>query len=291
MSILNKIIQFFTRVKKWFTGCFILKKDKVSNVNYYDDTIGSVSGSKVGSNTNGKKFNPRSYTSSAYSQQKQPDSTKDTDASLNTKKTGFDSKKEVVTLKVKDVKYGQWEWHTDEKLYSRSVTLCYNNNKKEKLPTQENDKSWLLGLVSSSSCFGFRYHSHIYNRQIEDIKIIELRLKKVDSNTKTNYGNTPLHEAILLGNLPAIKLLLDNGASLFIKNRWGITPYSLLLDHSCYDKERIMDLLSSDEEIKHKVRKQERDHNILETITNNIVSSNLRLEVQRPEKGCYERNS
>ena len=49
--------------------------------------------------------------------------------------------------------------------------------------------------------------------------------KKLDVNKKNKNGNTPLHLAIQIGNHDIIKLLLDNGASIIIKNKQGKTPY------------------------------------------------------------------
>jgi ankyrin repeat protein len=47
-------------------------------------------------------------------------------------------------------------------------------------------------------------------------------------NVQDDKGNTPLHEAVRLVNLPAVKLLLDCGANIMITNKSGETPSDIL---------------------------------------------------------------
>lgn len=58
---------------------------------------------------------------------------------------------------------------------------------------------------------------------IANNKINELKksIKKYDCNQQDHDGDTPLHIAIFLCNFEAIKILLDNNAKLFIKDKWG----------------------------------------------------------------------
>ena len=51
--------------------------------------------------------------------------------------------------------------------------------------------------------------------------------KKYNPNEKNKYGDTALHLSMENKNIPIIKLLLNKGADISIKNKKGITPYDL----------------------------------------------------------------
>ncbi|UPA54908.1 ankyrin repeat domain-containing protein [Wolbachia pipientis] len=61
-------------------------------------------------------------------------------------------------------------------------------------------------------------------------KIKSLVESGVDLNECSSNGNTPLHKAIMLENIPVVRLLLTNCAKLFIKNKKGETAYDLSKD-------------------------------------------------------------
>lgn len=45
-----------------------------------------------------------------------------------------------------------------------------------------------------------------------------------DVDAKDKYGNTPLHDAAKYGNISICKLLLGYGADIDAANKWGQTP-------------------------------------------------------------------
>lgn len=56
--------------------------------------------------------------------------------------------------------------------------------------------------------------------------MIELLLQNgSDINAKNHRGDTPLHWATFLDNLPAVKTLILKGADLHITGRLNLTPY------------------------------------------------------------------
>ena len=59
-------------------------------------------------------------------------------------------------------------------------------------------------------------------------KFVEYFIKKNDDvNKKNKNGDTPLHLAFKIGNYEIIRLLLENGANLKIKNKKGFTPFDI----------------------------------------------------------------
>ena len=61
-----------------------------------------------------------------------------------------------------------------------------------------------------------------------NIKFVEYFInKKDDINKQNKNGDTPLHLAFKIGNYDIIRLLLENGANIKIKNKKGITPFDI----------------------------------------------------------------
>jgi ankyrin repeat protein len=69
---------------------------------------------------------------------------------------------------------------------------------------------------------------HIIAGKISDEKVIPVLIKKRNSiNKPDNYGNTPLHYAILSGETEYSKLLLKYGAEVYTKNQQDMSPLHL----------------------------------------------------------------
>jgi ankyrin repeat protein len=79
-------------------------------------------------------------------------------------------------------------------------------------------------------------------------KIKSLVENGTDLDECSSNGNTPLHKAIMLENIPVVRLLLTNCAKLFIKNKKGKTAYDL-----AQNKPLVQDLFASDKEIEQQV--------------------------------------
>ncbi|MDR2977848.1 MAG: ankyrin repeat domain-containing protein [Rickettsiales bacterium] len=79
-------------------------------------------------------------------------------------------------------------------------------------------------------------------------KIKSLIESGVDLDECSSNGNTPLHKAIMLENIPVVRLLLTNCAQLFIKNKKGKTAYDI-----SQDKPLVQELFASDKKIKKQV--------------------------------------
>lgn len=101
------------------------------------------------------------------------------------------------------------------------------------------------------------------------IEIIKnFKQKEVNFNTQTQKGNTPLHIALKLNQSALlIKELILSGSSLFIRNKYGKTPYDYAKKYkyynslqdfieASYEKEKLNQLVSNDaimNEKKHKL--------------------------------------
>ncbi|MGL5029615.1 MAG: ankyrin repeat domain-containing protein [Wolbachia pipientis] len=79
-------------------------------------------------------------------------------------------------------------------------------------------------------------------------KVKSLIENGIDLNERSSNGNTPLHKAIMLENIPVVRLLLINRAKLFIKNKKGETAYDI-----SQNKPLVQDLFASDKEIRRQV--------------------------------------
>ena len=53
-----------------------------------------------------------------------------------------------------------------------------------------------------------------------------------DINVADYDGRTPLHIAVSLNKANIVKILIDNGANKYIKDRWGCTPIDEALKHN-----------------------------------------------------------
>lgn len=86
-------------------------------------------------------------------------------------------------------------------------------------------------------------------------KIKSLIESGVDLDECSSNGNTPLHKAIMLENIPVVRLLLDNRAQLFIKNKKGKTAYDI-----AEDKASLQKLFSSERKIEVQIASQKLKH-------------------------------
>ncbi|WP_265036437.1 ankyrin repeat domain-containing protein [Wolbachia endosymbiont (group A) of Anomoia purmunda] len=86
-------------------------------------------------------------------------------------------------------------------------------------------------------------------------KIKSLIESGVDLNECSSNGNTPLHKAIMLENIPTIRLLIINRAQLFIKNKKGETAYDLSKNKTSvqelFTSERAVELQVATQGLKH----------------------------------------
>jgi hypothetical protein len=56
---------------------------------------------------------------------------------------------------------------------------------------------------------------------------VTLKKKEVNINTRDKYGNTPLILAVQENNIKVVKVLIGNGADVFLKNKNGVSALSL----------------------------------------------------------------
>lgn len=88
-------------------------------------------------------------------------------------------------------------------------------------------------------------------------KVKSLIENGIDLNERSSNGNTSLHKAIMLENIPIVRLLLTNCAKLFIKNKKGKTAYDL-----SQDKTSLQELFTSEREIEVQVAVQKLRHDM-----------------------------
>lgn len=70
----------------------------------------------------------------------------------------------------------------------------------------------------------------VAGKKVNDVNLARILIKyDADVNAKDAQGNTPLYHAILNKNSAMIKLLLDNGADMYIKNKRGDTAARYIL--------------------------------------------------------------
>ena len=75
--------------------------------------------------------------------------------------------------------------------------------------------------VFHSVCCGG--HLSIVSRLLEE---------NVDVESEDLDEQRPLHSASFFGHIDVVRALLQNGASVIAKNRWGLTPLALNIDKS-----------------------------------------------------------
>ncbi|WP_339046270.1 hypothetical protein [Candidatus Mesenet endosymbiont of Agriotes lineatus] len=118
----------------------------------------------------------------------------------------------------------------------------------------------LYGINHSSLWFRFnmRWVKAILSFLLCDMASQELMVSAIlNLSIRDCDCNTPLHVAILMEDLPVIKLLMICGASLFIKNNDGETPYQL-----AFERVLVKNLFHNDSNINEKVRIQKFNYNI-----------------------------
>lgn len=122
------------------------------------------------------------------------------------------------------------------------------NNKQEKLAEILLDYSGLpeysempVPEVNTKSLFGdYPIHIAAVRGAIEDISI--LLDNGADINAPGEHGYTPLHDAVEQGHLSAVQFLLSRGANVSSKSDDGITPLELA---ELLDEKEIYDFLDS----------------------------------------------
>lgn len=72
-----------------------------------------------------------------------------------------------------------------------------------------------------------------------------LREAGVDLNTRSVYGRTPLHLAVLAGNLDAVKALVMVGANIHSRDKYGNTPLMLALRRRFEDATSLLSVSSN----------------------------------------------
>lgn len=115
-----------------------------------------------------------------------------------------------------------------------------------------------IGKFSDTLFFECELYKVVSSKSCDLNRIKSLLENGADPNESSSNGNTSLHKAILLENIPAIKLLLAHDAKLFIKNKKGKTPYDL-----SEEKTLVKDLCANDKEVNRLVLIQELRHAVL----------------------------
>lgn len=72
------------------------------------------------------------------------------------------------------------------------------------------------------------FHNHCLHI-CEDQECLELlaTIEGLDWNARNSQGRTPLHLAVKEGNVNKMRIILDNGGSVSIRDREGMTPIQL----------------------------------------------------------------
>lgn len=83
------------------------------------------------------------------------------------------------------------------------------------------------------------------------IKLPEyIGFEQIFVNTKSNFGDYPIHVAAVRGDNLAIKILLENGADINIKGEHGYTPLHSAVEQEHSDTVKLLLKLGADKTIK-----------------------------------------
>jgi hypothetical protein len=99
------------------------------------------------------------------------------------------------------------------KIINELTNTIISNNKKNKEVKKTNEKN-----------FDPIIFKHIANNNIVQLEKIIKTDKNLNINQQDKDGDTPLHISVFLGNVKAIKILLENNADPLIIDKWGQTP-------------------------------------------------------------------
>ena len=89
---------------------------------------------------------------------------------------------------------------------------------------------------------------HIYTPDVIKPKAVSLKVQGAQDETSdtdsfdATLGRTPVHNAVISGNIETVKLLIDRGAKLDIADEDGVTPLQLAME---YDRDEIGSLIAA----------------------------------------------
>ena len=109
----------------------------------------------------------------------------------------------------------------------------------------------------------FSQHSNVF-KLVANNKFDELEKfvtnNKSSINIQDNDGDTPLHIAVFLGNIRACEVLINAGANIYIKDKWGQTSLHRIC--FCLDKQNILKIVN----IFYKINKNNHNDSIFNQI-------------------------
>lgn len=82
----------------------------------------------------------------------------------------------------------------------------------------------------------------IANNRIKEISNFVNSKKKININVQDEDGDTPLHIAVFMCNFEACKILLENNANIYIKDKWGQTALHRIC--FCMDKNNSIKIIN-----------------------------------------------
>ncbi|KAI1267462.1 ankyrin repeat-containing domain protein [Xylariaceae sp. FL1019] len=90
----------------------------------------------------------------------------------------------------------------------------------------------LPSYANLRDCFGPYAPLLHYASQSGNVELVEFLIEKgADLTAGTDYGNTPLHEAIRHRAVDVVKLLIQRGADVSVVDRSGLTPIHLVIEY------------------------------------------------------------